>query len=797
MTRVEFVEYLACLSDDHPHVEALESAYHEAARVMSPQGLDHYLKGVEAMCSLGRGEDLILTYIQELPSVAKEVGEDVVADVVHALMGLASHTSGTVMILMLQNLPLAAQRMGEAEMFRNYLKLIHQLAGKCPRGLRPMMENLDELLTKLTLGGLRRWAMWGAQAHARDLDGQMAYFALQNESSKSVLQRERRGTLFVENQRKLNFYLRALWGRGFFMKPTAGDYETRKGLQPFIENWFLHLPDAFDDFRGIRGIEIYRAAAAHCAAHLVYTDTPISAEQLSPLHMKCIDLFEDARVEYLASQDFPGLSKLWRQFFSAVPQEGEEVEKLHPVKDLMVRMARALLDDDYADDAAELNELAAAFKAALEENAEDNQVSWNAGMEFYHLLTRDGVPSVRVAAELPIPYRDDNRYVWEFDEAMWQEQGVDYLPAYQGQVRKHVNVMEFINEIDCETAGDDAQEIWVLGTELFPYEDAGEATVSWNDLEGKEPVSEPYHYDEWDYHIQLHRPDWAAVTERRPGTGDPGLMDDILVKHRPIASRIRHLVDALQPQGIVRRRGYEEGEELDLNAAVRAMIDIRRGTMPDPRINIRITRHIRDLAVVILLDLSESTNEPVDKDLPAPDDGQEDSRSTILSLTREATGLLSWAIHSIGDPFAVHGFASDGRHDVQYYRFKDFDEPYDDEPKSRLAGMAGGLSTRMGAALRHSGWHLSQQPAQKRLVLLVTDGEPADIDERDPQYLRHDAKKAVEDLAMKGIHTYCLTLDPNADQYVARIFGENRYSIVDNVEKLPERLPSVFAALTS
>ena len=158
---------------------------------------------------------------------------------------------------------------------------------------------------------------------------------------------------------------------------------------------------------------------------------------------------------------------------------------------------------------------------------------------------------------------------------------------------------------------------------------------------------------------------------------------------------------------------------------------------------------------------------------------------------------MAWAIDSIGDAFAVHGFASDGRHDVQYYRFKDFDQPYDDLPKSRLAGMEGGLSTRMGAALRHAGWHLTQQSATKRLVLLITDGEPADIDERDPQYLRHDAKKAVEDLRMQGVYTYCLTLDPQADRYVARIFGENNYSVVDHVEKLPERLPAVFAALTA
>ncbi len=134
---------------------------------------------------------------------------------------------------------------------------------------------------------------------------------------------------------------------------------------------------------------------------------------------------------------------------------------------------------------------------------------------------------------------------------------------------------------------------------------------------------------------------------------------------------------------------------------------------------------------------------------------------------------------------------------MQYYRFKDFGEPYADEAKARLAGMQGGLSTRMGAALRHAGRHLEQQSSRKRLILLVTDGEPADIDERDPQYLRQDTKHAVDELAARGIHTYCLTLDPEADNYVARIFGPNNYSIVDNIERLPERLPRVFSALTA
>ena len=188
----------------------------------------------------------------------------------------------------------------------------------------------------------------------------------------------------------------------------------------------------------------------------------------------------------------------------------------------------------------------------------------------------------------------------------------------------------------------------------------------------------------------------------------------------------------------------------------------------------------------MLLDLSESTN-----------DTMEGSDKTVLELTREAATLVATAIQGIGDPFAVHGFASDGRHDVHYYKFKEFAQAFDTEAMARLDGMKGGLSTRMGAALRHAGAGLLKQPERRKLILLVTDGAPADIDERDPQHLRHDTRKAVDELASKGVFTYCLTLDPEADAYVKRIFGAGNYTIVDHVNRLPEQLPTLFASLTT
>jgi len=109
--------------------------------------------------------------------------------------------------------------------------------------------------------------------------------------------------------------------------------------------------------------------------------------------------------------------------------------------------------------------------------------------------------------------------------------------------------------------------------------------------------------------------------------------------------------------------------------------------------------------------------------------------------------------------------------------------------------MGGELSTRMCAAMRHAGSLLARRPQKRKLLVVLTDGAPSDVDVRDPQYLRADARKAVEDLARAGVASYCISLDPGADDYVARIFGANRYAVVDRAEQLPERLPALYLGL--
>ncbi|MBZ0094261.1 MAG: VWA domain-containing protein, partial [Sulfuricella sp.] len=345
----------------------------------------------------------------------------------------------------------------------------------------------------------------------------------------------------------------------------------------------------------------------------------------------------------------------------------------------------------------------------------------------------DQLPNIHFK-DTEIDYRDDNRQMWKFIEEGDEEEAFD-------QQRKV----------------DEGEEIKGLP---------------------------PRHYPEWDYLSQTFRPDWVSVYEALHPKGSAADIDKLLAKNAALAKRLKRMLDLLKPQEKMRIRYQEEGSELDLDIALRSLIDFKSGATPDPRINMSHKTSGRDIAVMLLLDLSESLNEKV-----------AGSEQTILELSQEAVSLLAWAVDKLGDPFAIGGFHSNTRHDVRYLHIKGYSENWNDEVKARLAAMEAGYSTRMGAAMRHAAHYLEAQKADKKLMLILTDGQPSDVDTKDERMLIEDARQAVKEMDQKGIYTYCINLDPKADEYVSDIFGK-QYTVVDNIQRLPERLPQLFMALT-
>ncbi len=782
---------MAILLSDYPDLldelgvdahSILEANWQDAARVFSHRGLEAYLEGARSLKALGRGGELVISFLEAAPHVARELGEQAVFEMLSTAIRMFSKTSGEVLVLFFSTAPVVAQRLGEIDLFRSYLLLLDQLLAQAPRGVRPMLGKIEILLEQMTLGGLRRWTNWGISAYRNDFVAQAEFFGLETAQSLAVLQQERRGILFIDVQRRLNMYLRALWGRDFFLRPTSGDYESRSGYQPYIENHFLFLPDAYDDWENPQGqkiaaLDLYRAAVAHLAAHVVESRFDTRLELATPLQRLWAGVLEDARVEHLACVRFPGLLPLWQRLSwtdACVTQDPNA-----SAGPLAERAALALMDPAYTDPHPQVELVRSLFPGILQATEDVYGAIVQAAERLAEQSKELGIAFVASRDQARSAYRDDNRYLWTPAASI----EADLLGGAVGQVRKYVNLMEMLNTVEVEFAGDDAQEIWVLQTELF--DDDGK---TFQEKYGTTPVAQPVSYSEWDYQTQLERPMWATVYEKRPKMGEAKEIDALLERQKPLVQRLGKMIEAIQPQGVIRTRKVEDGDDIDLNAAILAMTDIRMGQQPDPRIGIRTRLHIRDLSVLLLIDLSESTNDKLRS--------RTEGDVTVLGLAREAAVLLAGALDRIGDPFMLCGFDSNGRHDVEFYTFKSFDMPYDDKVKARLAGMSGQLSTRMGAALRHAGHLLGQYPSQKKLLLLLTDGEPADNDVRDPQYLRFDAKRAVEELARQGIRTFCLSLDPYADEYVSRIFGQRNYLVLDHVDSLPLKLPQLYLSMT-
>jgi nitric oxide reductase activation protein len=193
----------------------------------------------------------------------------------------------------------------------------------------------------------------------------------------------------------------------------------------------------------------------------------------------------------------------------------------------------------------------------------------------------------------------------------------------------------------------------------------------------------------------------------------------------------------------------------------------------------------RDLSVLLLLDVSESTRDRV-----------KDTDMTVLALERAAASLLAQAMHELGDPFAIHAFCSNGRSEVRYYRVKEFHEAYTAMTRSALAGLRGMMSTRLGAALRQAGDEIGRQATHRKLILIITDGEPSDVDVPDKAYLVEDARRAVHALSHRGIDVFCVGLESGADSALPRIFGSRNFMKITRVETLPERLPMLYFMLT-
>jgi nitric oxide reductase NorD protein len=286
---------------------------------------------------------------------------------------------------------------------------------------------------------------------------------------------------------------------------------------------------------------------------------------------------------------------------------------------------------------------------------------------------------------------------------------------------------------------------------------------------------------EWDYRRQALRADYCRVQPLLAARAEPCALPERL---RPAARKLRRQFEALVP-ATQWRRGQPDGLEPDLEAYVRHAAERRQGlTVATPNLYRDLVRGRRDLACLLLADLSLSTDTWVGND------------RRVIDVIRDALYLFAEALSATGDRFALYGFSSRKRDHVRFHHLKGFNEAYAPAVRGRIEAIKPGYYTRMGAAIRQATDLLAREGAQQRLLLILTDGKPNDLDQYEGRYGIEDTRHAIRTARRAGLTPFCVTIDDEGADYLPHLFGAGHYVVIHRPQDLPRELPLLYARLT-
>jgi nitric oxide reductase NorD protein len=285
-------------------------------------------------------------------------------------------------------------------------------------------------------------------------------------------------------------------------------------------------------------------------------------------------------------------------------------------------------------------------------------------------------------------------------------------------------------------------------------------------------------YPEWDAVSHQYRRDSVIVRVRPAREASPDWAMATLKEHAALVRRVRERFERLRARR-TRLPHQREGDELDLAACVRALVDARTGHAIDDRLYVALRAARRELAILLLVDVSGSTDTLVTKTLQ------------VIDVEKIALLLAAEALDALGDRHAMLAFSGKGARSVQLRTIKGFAERNGPTVRSRIAALAPDANTRLGAAIRHATALLDAQSAGHRLLLILSDGKPNDVDMYQGQYGIEDSRQAINEARARDVFPFCLTVDHEESAYLSRIFGVSGYEILPRPDHLPRVLLQV------
>lgn len=683
------------------------------------------------------------------------------------------------------------------------------------------------------------WFKAGLEVAAYGPDGARAYFSVESRKALASVEQALSGVSFRQVARRVKLFVQGLCGTDVAVTAFSDSLTSPARASVSGDGRTISLPALLRRYpTAAENERLYLVMAAHEAGHLEFgtyrltldsladlietvrhrygsstetgPDTLDALFQMYPNPALVRDLWivlEDARIEFLLQTEYPGLRCDLARFAveSIAPRDpAQGVTPKELIVDGLLRLSTGEAEDTAVPKAVreEVSLLWSMCRSLLKATAtaeETVRVVDQVYRKLEELLTARGemiraerrkeshdAEAGQTKPEQPgdqyRPVSDvTHRGAMNPEFITWSEEGFDRpheRPA-QSDSRMRENVRSGEQDFGSRDVLSEGRSLPSIVEECLSLEVEPQPI---RDVDAHDRQATLY--PEWDHRIQDYRMNWCRVVERPADPGSDEFVTETLAARQSTVKSLRRFFEGLRPPAFRRVARQPDGEEVDLDAAVRRTAELRAGVEGDDRLYIRREKRQRDVAVAFLVDISGSTS----RDLG--------TGRRVIDIEKEGLVLLCEALDAVGDQYGLYAYSGQGRAAIEFLTIKDFDDRLGAATAHRLGGLAPRQQNRDGAAIRHATAKLAAREAKNRVLVLLSDGRPLDDQYKD-EYSLEDTKAALREARQRGVETFCVTIDREAEQYLRRMYADARYCVIDRLEALPTKLPGIYRQLTA
>ncbi|MGD8713507.1 MAG: VWA domain-containing protein [Desulfobacterales bacterium] len=700
-----------------------------------------------------------------------------------------------------------SRRIWQTEQMRRIIREDQHLADS-------FLNGMEKGLNLLSQDALENFIDRGLKKYRRNRRAGIMFFALESRTGMNTCQELQVTVPLCQVRRQLDRYLQARIGNALTARALSSLPKSFTETLPHSsavcsDGTFIYLPDEIRNFpTKYENVKLYKILARLEAAFYEFGSFDFNHENFFtqfPNEALAVDLFtifELARIRILLLQHYPGLvrrcypllrsealrllheksmeeSVFWLYAFlaldlpitKAVKPNANGIEMFQAVAELFID---EMDDKPSVDFSAELVLKTFPIVSEMAASLSDDLTA----------ATGNGYrPLIPAFNWRPWPhlYFSAHPQYDRLAQKLMIELATRGLSVSKSELKKRlVERSGFINSEDIVDLADQNE---------FGDLDIEKILESWlpksqDPYRSRAPIGPVFWYKEWDNKVADYLHDHVRVSERTLPTAKNNFYQQVLSRHYPLIRRMRSGFELLKPEALSILRQWVEGDEFDYRALLDFALDKKAGLMPSDRIYIKRVKNQRDVAVLLLVDLSHSTSNLT-----------LESQASVLDVEKEAIVIFSEALEVVGDTFAIAGFSGTGRLGVDYCWLKNFDEITNDTVRYRIDALAPQRNTRMGAAIRHAATQLEKQPAKVRLLIILGDGFPNDVDYK-KRYAIADTQQALLEAQSKNVYVHAITVNIAADPQLDELYGTIRHSVITDVRELPDRLPWIYGALT-